>query len=86
MSGIGGTGYGWAAVVDGEISVETVSPKEVAAMANALAALFNVWPRDSWSDEMIAAAWTECVRRLASKQPHTLVAIVPVAVRPIVPQ
>jgi len=54
---------GYAAVVDGEIAVHTVSPTPRGAKVNAMVTLFGFMVMDHHTDEEINAAWAEVERK-----------------------
>lgn len=70
----------YAAKVDGALNLATVGPHERSAKVNALLVLFNIMPKDGWTDEFIEARWAEAMERLAREKPQHTVEIVPVLV------
>lgn len=69
-----------AAMVDGEILVQTVGHSTTAAKVNGLLVLFNIMAREAWPDSYVDTVWGNCLSRLAQEQPARAVKIVRVAV------
>jgi hypothetical protein len=70
---------GFAVIVGGDIQVNTVSETERAAKVNGLVTLFGMAVLDHHTDDEIAVAWAEIVRRFPGP-----VAVIPVEIAGLV--